>query len=143
MPANRQSLDGLLEGERHATFHDATLLSVHVDYTAKRLVAEFDVCVGDPDAAEESTRERRRRGRLTIEGLKLWALEPPLELRAGSRREPWLTSDGPLAESPTDAGKALARAIGRQGVSWYLYFSDFNAFGYVAGERATFSWLSP
>ena len=140
MLRNEQALDALLNGERHGTFHDAALLSVHVDYLAQRFVAEFEICVGDPDAPDESTRERRRRGQLRIEGLKAWALEPPDELPTDSSGGLWLTSDGPLAESPTEAGKALARRIRTEGVGWFLYFNDLNAFGYVAGERATFTW---
>lgn len=53
----------------------------------------------------------------------------------------WLTADGPLAESPTDTGKELARTIGSDGVSYYLFFSDLNAFAYIAGQSAAFTWL--
>jgi len=95
---NEQSLDALLHGERHATFHDAALLSIDVDYRARRLVANFEISVGDPDAQDQVTRERRRRGELVIEGLKVWALEPPGELTADTSGGLWLTSDGPLAD---------------------------------------------
>jgi hypothetical protein len=136
-----QSLDELLDGDQHATFHDAVVLSIHVDYTATLFLAELDICVGDPDAPDEPARERRRRGRLAIEGLKLWALEPPSPPTLEGSRGLWLSADGPLVESPTDTGKALARAFGTQSVSWFLYFNNLNAFGYVAGDRATFAWL--
>lgn len=55
-------------------------------------------------------------------------------------RCPWLTADGPLAECPTEAGKALARSVGENGAAWYLYFNDLNTFAYLVGERQTFEW---
>lgn len=35
---SEQSLDALLHDEPHGTFHDAALLSVHVDYARRHLV---------------------------------------------------------------------------------------------------------
>jgi hypothetical protein len=112
-----------------------------VDYVSNVFVGEFDICVGDPDAQDEPTRERRRRGRLAIQGLKLWALEPPQQATPKGTMGLSLASDGPLGESPTEAGKALARRVGAESVGWFLYFNDLNAFGYVAGTHATFTWL--
>src|SRR5262245_41453666 len=116
------SLDALLNGaEPHATFHDAELLSIAIDYAAGALVADSRLFVGDRSATAESTRERKRDGRLTLQGLAFWVLEPPNEASAGT---PWLTADGPLSESPTTAGRDLARLVPPGGVGWYLYFSD-------------------
>ena len=138
---NAQSLDNLLGNvERYATFHDAIFLAMHVDYTARRFVAEVDVCVGDPHAPDKTNRERRRRGQLAIEGLKLWALEPPGSTGGGIDGGLWLTAEGPLFDSPTLTGRALARDVGPSGVSWFLYFNDLNAFAYLAGESAAFTW---
>lgn len=75
MPNYIRSLDELLDSERYGTFHDAVLLSTHVDYIAHVLVAEFNICVGDPAAQNEAARERRRRGRLKVDGLVLWSIE--------------------------------------------------------------------
>jgi hypothetical protein len=131
------NLDALLNGaEPHATFHDAELLSIAIDYQAGTLVAEWRLCVGDP-SAPKPTRERTRGGKLMLQGLTFWVAEPPSEASAGT---PWLTADGPLAESPTTAGRELARLVPPGGVGWYLYFSDSNAFAYVGASSARFMW---
>jgi hypothetical protein len=136
-----ESLDSLLgPEERHGTFHDAVISSVHVDYAGSRLAALMQLCVGDPDADEQS-RERRRGGELVVEGLTLWALEPPegADSRAGDGL--WLTTEGPLSQAPTAAGQALARSLGSNDVGWFFYFNNLNAFGYLAGRRVSFRWL--
>jgi len=135
-------LDDLLgPTEPFASFHDAALSVLHIDYEARSLVAEFELCVGDPDAADRTARERSRRGRLRLSGLILWAVEPPDLTGPPAVRRPWLTSDGPLDEAPTDAGKGLAGALASDIYCWYLYFSDLNAFAYCAAQDAQFEWL--
>jgi hypothetical protein len=136
-----ESLDALLEGEAHATFHDAVVRAIHVDYTSSRFVAEIEVCVGDPDAADEPSRERRRRGRLVVDGLKFWSVEPPADVNVSARQGLWLTSYGALSQSPTEVGRVLAREIEASDVNWFVYFSDMNAFGYLAGKKVSFTWL--
>ena len=141
----KRSLDTLLgPDERHATFHDALFARIHVDYTERRFVARARLCVGDPNASDEAARERRREGELVVDGLTIWALEPPAtrpEERDRSNDGLWLTSDGPLAEAPTAAGKALAQSLEPDDVGWFLFFDNLNAFGYLAGQRASFKWL--
>ena len=100
-------MDDLLDNdEPHATFHEAAFESIAVDYVARRLVAQVELSVGNPDDVDASARERRRAGTLIVEGVVLWALE--LALMSGEAL--WLTSDGPLSEAPTEAGKTFAAA---------------------------------
>lgn len=136
-----RTLDGLLgKDEPYGTFHDAVVNAVHVDYATKRLLADLEICVGNPDAVDGAARELRRRGRLQVDGLKVWALDPPGSDGAINPEGLWLTADGPLAECPTETGKTLSR-LGDSGINWFLYFSDLNTFAYVVGERASFIWL--
>ena len=131
------SLDDLLDNqEPHATFHDAAFKSIAVDDVAHRLVAQVELCVGDPGDADAVKRERRRLGTLTVEGVVLWAVEPGLT----SGDALWLTSDGPLNTAPTQAGQTFAAKCGACNIAWFLFFSDLNAFGYVAADCATFHW---
>jgi hypothetical protein len=131
------SLDELLGGEEfHATFHDASVRRISVDYQARRWEVHLDVCVGDPDAEDEGVRERRRPGTLIVEGLAAWVMESGVV----SGEPLWLTADGPLAQSPTDAGRALAKQHAGGAVGWYLFFSDLNSFAYVIGAQTTFEW---
>lgn len=141
MLSRQVRLDDLLgNAEPHASFHDASLLALNIDYLGRSLIAEFDIWVGNPDADEHIARERRHRGRLCLSGLILWACDPPsvTEIHGGA---PWLTSDGLLAEAPTEEGKRLASALGADGVAWYLYFNDLNAFAYCIAQDARFEWL--
>lgn len=69
MVVKAKSLDDLLGSEEpNGTFHDASLLSVSIDYSNRVFVAEFELCVGDPDAPNEQARERRRAATLRVEG---------------------------------------------------------------------------
>ena len=134
-------LDSLLgDQESGASFHDALLLNLSIDYADKSLLANFSICVGDPESSDARVRERRRNGRLLVRGLLHWSLEPSAE-GTPLRGPLWLTSDGLLAGAPTDAGLAVAAVLPRDCLGWYLYFSDINAFAYCAGKDAEFVWL--
>jgi hypothetical protein len=137
----RVEFDSLLgKQEPTGSFHDALLISVEVDYAMSSLVAEFSILVGDPVAADEAARERRRRGRLRLSGLLHWSLEP--SAAAASPKGPlWLTSDGRLDQAPTEVGLAISTALPADCIAWYLYFSDIDAFAYVAAKSAEFEWL--
>jgi len=136
-----KTLDSLLEGQKdepHATFHDASLTSVSVDYVKRFFSADFDLCVGDPDDPGMENRERRRKGRVSIEGLIFWVIDAP---DGKGNPCPWMTSDGPLSEARTETARSLAKKAPEGSVSWYLYFADSNSFAYVAGMKASFKWL--
>jgi hypothetical protein len=136
-------LDALLVGmNHHATFHDASLLALRVDYAARTLSARLDLCVGDPGAASREEREARRVGVLELTGLLRWVQEPPGEgSPGGGTRPPCLTADGPLADAPTATGKRLAGELPAGAWSCYMYFSDTSSFAYCAAGRAAFRWL--
>jgi len=141
--SNPGSLDALLgDEERHATFHDAVLTGVQIDYLVKRFVGDLQLCVGDLNASDEAERERRRRGQLVVEDLSVWALEPPGVNASGVDDDGlWLSADGLLAEAPTDAGRTLARGVkSNQAGRFLFFFSNLNAFAYLAGGRFEFHW---
>ena len=134
------TLDDLLDStEPHATFERATVRAMTIDYERGRFVADIDLRVGDPGAGDEDARERLRRGRLTVEGLRMWALEPP-ERTHRQRRGLVLGKHGLLERAPTDAGPLLSVTIGAVAASWFFHFIDIDAYGYLAGERASFVW---
>jgi hypothetical protein len=134
-------LDSLLDGkEPHATFHDAELLSVQVDYRRRELIAMWRVCVGDPNANDRAERERRREARVTLHDLAIWAMEPPAKLDPAGG-PPWLTADGPLEKSTTTTGQSLAKLLPAGARGWYWYFSDLNAFAYCGAGGASFQWV--
>jgi hypothetical protein len=137
-----EALESLLGKEEPCgTFHDSSLLSVNVDYDKKILSAEFDLCCGDPKGKEPQTRERYRPGRLKIEGLEFWFMEPPTASASQWMACPWVTDDGPLSACPTSAAKALMQKAAGKRFAWYFFLGDLNAFAYVAGDRVSFEWI--
>lgn len=122
--------------EPSATFHDAYVQRIRIDYGARRFDAIVSVSVEDPGAADYARRERYRTGRLTVEGLRCWCMES----WAVTGEPLWLTGDGFLGDAPTEAGKSLATQHVGAAVRWWLFFSDLNAFAYLVGERASFAW---
>ena len=51
-------LDDMLGAtEPFATFHDASLLILNINYEGRDLIAEFDICVGDPNDSDHIARE--------------------------------------------------------------------------------------
>jgi hypothetical protein len=133
------SIDDFLgRAEPCASFHDARLISVQINYEQRELVSDWELCVGDP-APESADRERTRRGRLRLSGVFFWVVEPHDQVLDGSM--PWLTSDGPLLEAGTDLAKELAERVPRGAAAWYLYFSDWNAFAYCCAEGGAFAWV--
>jgi hypothetical protein len=137
-----QTLDAFLGHEEPcATFHDAELLSLLIDYERRELVSEWVLSVGDPDAPSAVERERTRRGRLRFSGLCFWVLDSPAALPDESGL-PWLTSSGPLADAQTDTAKRLAGLLPPATSGWFLFFSDWNAFAYCAARVGAFEWLT-
>ena len=135
------SLDSLLlPEERHGTFHDGQLRQLTVDYEDARYLLVFQLCVGDPDAPTQAEREQMRSGRLEFRRVLFWVCEPPDPIPVVPEGAAWLTSFGPLSESPTDSGKRLATLVPPEAYAWYLYFSLPNSFTYVAAMGQSFQW---
>jgi len=138
----QDTLDNVLGAEEpHGTFHDARLRHVAIDYEEATCAVECELCVGDPDATSEQGRERTRAGRLVFSGLLFWSCEPPAQPSTRPSGALWMTSEGPLREAPTEAGRNLARSVPSEASAWYLYFSDQNAFAYVAAVGVRFEWV--
>jgi len=134
-------LDGLLgPQEPHATFHDARLVAVSLDYRDNEAVTTWELCVGDPDDSMRVARERRRTGRLIVSGVRFWVIDPPqaLDTRPGL---PWLTQCGPLSEAPTETGQQLARLLPTGALGWYFFFASWNAHMYCSGRGLAYEWV--
>jgi hypothetical protein len=134
------TIDGFLGPEEAcASFHDARLLSLQINYEKRELISEWELCVGDSEATERSDRERTRRGKLQLSGLSFWVVEPHGHLLIDSM--PWLASDGPLLDAGTETSKELAKHVPSGASAWYMYFSDWNAFAYCCAEDGVFAWI--
>ena len=134
------ALDGVLGNkEPHATFHDARLVGVSLDYHHNEAVVTWALCVGDPDDSMRAARERRRTGRLILSGVLFWVVDPPqaLDPRPGL---PGLSAAGLLSEAPTEAGKQLARLLPPGALGWYFFFASWNAHMYCGARKVTYTW---
>ena len=133
-----RTLDELLPEEPNATFHDAIVVELKHDAVGGRAFLTADLCVGDPNASTAGERERRRRGRLTLEGVRLWR-EERFDSGASSSGE-WLTAEGPLTEATTELSQKLQREFATEPYCWYFYFSDTNSFLYWTAHDVSFEW---
>jgi hypothetical protein len=87
-----ETLESLLgKDEPNGTFHDSSLLSINVDYDRKMFIADFDMCVGDPEGKDQQARERYRPGRFRVEGFVFWFMEAPTTPSEKWFACPWLT----------------------------------------------------
>jgi hypothetical protein len=137
----KDSLDSFLApAEQHGTFHDAMLRRLAINHEEATCTAEFELHVGDPDAINKVERERTRVGNLSFTGLLFWVSEPPRNVPMEPGGSAWLTSHGPLAEAPSQVGKGLSLGVPPEAKAWYFYFSDTNAFAYVAATSVAFDW---
>ena len=143
MKDEKDRLDNLLApAEPHGTFHDAMLRCLAINYEEATCAAEFEFHVGDPNASNKAERERTRVGCLSFTGLLFWVSEPPGDVPTEPGGSAWLTSDGPLSEAPTEVGKSLSVRVPPKAEAWYFYFSDTNAFSYVAATSMAFDWAT-
>ena len=134
------SLDGFLGSEEpHATFQDARLVAVNLDYRNDEAVTTWEICVGDPDDSMRAVRERRRTGRLIFSGMTFWVMDPPqaLDARPGL---PGLTRSGHLSDAPTEAGRGLARRLPADASGWYFFFAGPKTHVYCGARRITCEW---
>ncbi len=106
-------MDDLIAGleEPFATFHDATLRGINLDYDNRRLAAEFDIFVAEAKESGKAEREGKRRGVLSLAGLILWATEPPSDPATEQWLPRWLTYDCLMEEAPTVQGRQLAALL--------------------------------
>jgi len=134
-------LDDLLDkSEPSASFHDAAINKITADYENKKLIIEFELCVGNPNEKTEIEMERCRKGHLSVSNLIFWSLELPGNNDKDRWAPLWLTSDGLIDEVKTDMPKSLNIILEPDMYAWYFFFSNINSFGYLASREAEFKW---
>lgn len=134
-------LDDLFGGDvPHATFHDAEIERLTLDYVAREAVLDCSICIGDPDATDEEARGARRKGHLTISGLLYCTIDPPDPSYpyqdAGAL---WMVGDGPVGSNGV-SGKHLPTNLPDGAFVRWFFINDWNAFIYIAAESARFEW---
>jgi hypothetical protein len=141
--SNLDNLEDIIDNsEPNATFHDADIHSILVDYQNSALTIRMTLCVGDPNAKIEIDREIRRQCEVVFDGLRHWTMEFPSPISQEIKGPLWMTSDGQLKDCPTDYAKALIKSQLPYDIQWYLYFSDLNTFAYIVATNVSFKWVS-
>ena len=114
--------------------HDALLHSLHLDFVARVACFDFELAVGDPDAATLEERDATRRGRIVVEDLAYCALDPPDPHYRFAAAEPVWTSS--LYPEDPDAGLPKV-----EGMTAYRFFvNDWNSFVHITGGNARLQW---
>ena len=132
-------LDGLLgKTEPHATFRDARLVAVSVDYRSNEAISDVRrCCVGDPDDSMRAARERRRTGRLILSGVAFWVIDPPgaLDARPGL---PWRPAAGPCRSYRRKSARSWLASCPKERRAGTL-LRRWNAHMYGGARRLTSS----
>ena len=114
-------------------FHDAKLMTLDVDFSARVLNLRLAIWVGD--MAVPTTRERYRPAQVYVSGLQFMVIEPP------DSRYPFLK--GPLTVDLMDADASLAvlGSLTPESFAARLYVGQWNAFIHIGALDARLTWV--
>jgi len=123
-----------------ASFHDARIKSVKLDYVSREAIFDCVLYVGNPDIFED--RERTAEGTLTITGFLYCVIEAPDHNYNYDDNEGLdVTSDGPLKLNEFRAPlPQLPLDLPENAFIHYFYLNNCNSFLYIAATGATFQW---
>ena len=137
------SLEDLLDDKYpDASFHDALLNHLTLDYLSRTAEFHMDLCVGDPDAHDEKEREAHAKGILRFDNFLFCVIEAPhpaydFEVSGGL----WIADDGPLLTSDNDGLSKLIARIPANAFVYYFFNNDWNTFIYIAAISAMYKWI--
>ena len=130
-------LDDLLGSRhQHATFHDAVLQSLSVNYAAQTASLAFRIPAGIV-----GNDLRYYAGTLKLEGLLFLVIEPPEQ--PYSYVEPsgaWITADGSYPDPKVRSQLKMPPSLPHDSFVHYFFASDWNAFIFVGATSASFTW---
>ena len=134
------ALDDLLQSEHSgASFHDASVDGYYFDARSSSLQLYVRVAFYAPAGGAP----RYIPGVLTFSEVLSFQVEAPDPGSSRRRHDGlWLTADGPAESLPPDHGTppALPDVLPDGAFHHYLYFSDVNAFMFIAALDAKFVW---
>ena len=135
-------LNALLgETNPFASFHDAVIHTIHLDYQARIAQMECTLYIGDPDAKYSAEREVTADGVLSFSGLLYCVIEPPTDNGVYQEGGLDISSNGNAAttqfKSPWPALPQLTEP--NAFVHWF-FVTSWNAFVFIAATEARFVW---
>jgi hypothetical protein len=135
------TLDDILDRSfPHATFHGAVIEHVSLDYLSREAIFDCLICIGDPDAPREETRETRHRRRLIFSNLLYCVIDPPDAAYPFQQANGlWVSSDGPI-DAGLVARRQLPARLPDDAIAHWFFINDWNAFIYVAAQKVRLEW---
>jgi hypothetical protein len=130
---------GSLLGEKyeHATFHDAEMESIHIDFSSDSIKFGFMIPCGFLPENELAY----QRGTLEFHEVLFYYVEPSVyKSDANDKAALWITSDGPLPDSAIEVSSELPHDLPQDAFAHYFYSSTTNSFIVVAAMQAVFHW---
>lgn len=115
-------------------FHDGVLRRLSVDYSRATLCLEVEFWMGNLD---DEDREVYRPGRVTITGLELLVIDPPVG-RHGPDTGNLIIDGGP--GQPSTSPVRLP-ALGTGTFLYWLFVNEWNGFIRFAGRDAVLEWM--
>jgi hypothetical protein len=113
-------------------FHDAELVSMHVDYSRAEAILELDIDTGDPANAAQIV-DGYRRAQVTFLGLKLFSVDPP------GNAGPFVIST--VTSGPGDPHQSIALPhLPDDCFRAWFFLTSFNSFVRIAAKDVRFEW---
>lgn len=132
------ALDSLLgEKHKHATFHDAQLEGLSIDFATETVRLKFSIPCGFLPGNELAY----QRGTLEFSGLLFYYVEPAaFSPEANDRPALWITSDGSLPDQEVNLAVELPSNLPEAAFAHYFYSSTSNSFIVIAAMHGAFQW---
>lgn len=123
----------------NASFHDALLNNLILDYLSRNAEFHMELCVGDPQSKDADERETHAKKILIFKGFLFCILEAPDPtynfIEKGGL---WITGDGPISKLKSVEHADLLKRIPKDSFGHYFFNSDWNSFIYIAAQSAVF-----
>ena len=113
-------------------FHDAELVTVHVDYSRAEAIFELDIDTEEPANGTQMVEEYRR-ARVTFLGLKLFALDPP------GHAGPFVVSTVTSGPGDPPQSSTLPHLPDDVFRAWF-FLTSFNSFVRIAAREVRLEW---
>lgn len=131
-----------LWGDRYpfASFHDALIHAISLDYQARSVKMQCTILVGDPDA-DRVEREANAEGILDLSGLLYCIIESPDTNYSFEEGSLDISSNGSVATTQfKKLLPALPAITNEEAFLHWFFVSNWNAMIFIAATGARFVW---
>lgn len=135
-------LESILDKKHpHATFHDAILYDLKIDYKNRIVQFEINMQIGNPEEDIEK-RSKYALGCLAFSNFAFLAVEPPDPNYNYNKPNGLWIDEGPIEKAPLKEKKDfILTLMNKNKFARYFYVVDWNSFIYVVAPNANFKWL--